>query len=112
MTDPTTFPGGSAATPAGGASAPAAGGPGAPGAQSHVPGQDSNEASAAGVAPGGTSLEAVTGPDAPSEDVLDASGDSMGDDDVIPQDGVAESGEVLPDGASSSTSTSASEPPD
>ena len=85
---------------------------GTAGVQSHVPGQDSNEASAAGVAPGGTSLEAGTGADAPSEDVLDASGDSMGDDDVVPQGGVTDSGEVLPDGATSSTSTSASEPPD
>jgi hypothetical protein len=85
---------------------------GAPGAESHVPGQDSNEASAAGVAPGGTSLEASTGPDAPSEDVLNASGDSMGDDDVIPQGGMNDAGEVLSDGDSSVTSTSASEPPD
>jgi hypothetical protein len=85
---------------------------GAPGAESHVPGQDSNEAGAAGVAPGGTSLEAATGPDAPSEDVLNASGDSMGDDDVIPQAGMNDAGEVLPDGDSSVTSTSASEPPD
>jgi hypothetical protein len=84
----------------------------APGAESHVPGQDSNDASAAGAAPGGTGLDASTGPAAPSEDVLGSAGDSLGDDDVLPRGGMNDAGEQLPDGDTSVTSTSASEPPD
>jgi hypothetical protein len=85
---------------------------GAPGVQSHVPGQDSHEASAAGAAPGGTSLEAGIGADAPSEDSLDAGGDSLGDDDVVPQGAPGSGAEVLPDGMTSVASDAASEPPD
>lgn len=85
---------------------------GAPGVQSGVPGDGADASGAAGAAPGGTSLDASTGPAAPSEDVLGSAGDSLGDDDVIPQGGMTDAGEQLPDGASSVTSTSASEPPD
>jgi hypothetical protein len=85
---------------------------GAPGVQSHVPGQDSDEASAAGVAPGGTSLEAGIGADAPSEDSLDAGGDSLGDDDVVPQGAPGSGAEVLPDGETSIPPGTPSEPPD
>ncbi|HEV7623837.1 MAG TPA: hypothetical protein VGO26_06860 [Amnibacterium sp.] len=60
---------------------------GAPGAQSHVPGQDENDGSAAGAAPGGGGLDAALDPDAPARDSLDASGDSLGDDDVPPGTG-------------------------
>jgi hypothetical protein len=81
---------------------------GAPGVEAHAAGQDSSQAGAAGAVPGGTGLDSGTGPYAPSEDVLSSSGDSVGDDDVIPQQGDA------PDEIDSSvTSTSgASEPPD
>jgi hypothetical protein len=85
---------------------------GAPGVESHVAGQDTSQAGAAGAVPGGTGLDSASGPSAPSEDVLGSRGDSVGDDDVVPQGGVTESGGVLPDADSSSTSTSASEPPD
>lgn len=77
-----------------------------------MPGQDSPEASAAGAAPGGTSLEAGIGPDAPSEDSLDAGGDSLADDDVVPQGAPGSPAEVLPDGETSVASESTSEPPD
>jgi hypothetical protein len=81
---------------------------GTPGVEARVPGEDVSPSGAAGAAPGGTSLDASTGPYGPSEDVLGSPGDSLGDDDVIPQQGDA------PDEADSSvTSTStASEPPD
>jgi hypothetical protein len=81
---------------------------GAPGVESRIPGDDGSESGAAGAAPEGMSLDAGTGPYGPSEDVLGSAGDSLGDDDVIPQRGDA------PDEVDSSvTSTSvASEPPD
>ena len=81
---------------------------GAPGVEAHVAGQDTSQAGAAGAVPGGTGLEASTGPYGPSEDVLGSSGDSVGDDDVIPQQG-----DAADEARSSVTSTSiASEPPD
>jgi len=111
MSDPTISPGGSAATPPGGASEPAAGGPGAPGVEAHVAGQDTSQATAAGEVPGGAGLDASTGPYAPSEDVLGSSGDSMGDDDVIPQRGDTDTG-ALADSGSVTSDSPASEPPD
>lgn len=60
---------------------------GAPGAQSHVPGQDRNTESAAGVAPGAGQLEGALDADAPAEDSLDGSGDSLGDDATPPGSG-------------------------
>ena len=62
---------------------------GAPGVQSHVPGQDTHDQSAAGVAPGAGDLDAAPDPDAPAGDSLDASGDSMGDDAGAPGDDAA-----------------------
>ena len=85
---------------------------GAPGVQSGLPGDGADTSGAAGAAPGGTSLDAGTGPAAPSEDVLGSAGDSLGDDDVIPQGGMNDVGEQVPEGETSVTSTSASEPPD
>lgn len=86
---------------------------GAPGVESRVSGDDSATSSgAAGAAPGGTSLDASTGPSAPNEDVLGSAGDSLGNDDVVPLGGMNDLGEQLPDGETSVTSTSASEPPD
>ena len=76
---------------------------GAPGAQSHVPGQDSNDASAAGVAPGGRSLDAAMEPDAPAEDSLDNSGDSMGDDAVPPEEGPPGDGDSVSGEANAAT---------
>jgi hypothetical protein len=82
--------------------------PDTPGVEARVPGEDVSPSGAAGAAPGGTSLDASTGPDGPSDDVLGSPGDSMGDDDVIPQQG-----DTSDDVGSSVTSTSpASEPPD
>jgi len=85
---------------------------GAPGVEAHVAGQDTSQATAAGAAPGGTGLDSGTGPYAPSEDVLNSSGDSVGDDDVIPEEGLPGDGESITGTTSSVTSTSPSEPPD
>ncbi|MGN6445773.1 hypothetical protein [Amnibacterium sp.] len=67
---------------------------GAPGVQSHVPGQDEHDASAAGVAPGGGRLDAAIPADAPAGDSLDGSGDSLGDDATPPAASGALAGEA------------------
>ena len=68
---------------------------GAPGVQSHVPGQDTNPESAAGVAPGAGDLDAAPDPNAPAMDALDNSGDSLGDDADLPEEGLPGDGDSI-----------------
>ena len=68
---------------------------GAEGSLSHVPGEDQSDGSAAGVAPGGRSLEAGLDPQAPAMDSLDSSGDSMGDDAALPEKGLPGDGDSI-----------------
>ena len=79
---------------------------GAPGAQSHVPGEDQNDESAAGVAPGAGDLDARPQSDAAALEAIDSSGDSMGDDSVPPEEGLPGDGESIAGETSSASALS------
>ena len=68
---------------------------GAPGARSSVPGEDQHDESVGGVDPGARDLDAAPDPTASARDVLDNSGDSMGDDAVPPEEGLPGDGESI-----------------
>ena len=55
-----------------------------PGVQSHLPGEDATERTAAGVVQDGTATDTVTDALPPGEDGPTGGGDSMADDETIP----------------------------